>query len=433
MPRTVPTPPRSPADTELGSGIGAYVRLLAHQPARDPFLAALVARLPIAMAPIGILLLVQSERGTYSLAGVVTGAYAIGSAVGTPCWGRLMDRFGQVRVLLPTALASASLLAALAVATVVTGTPTLLIALAGLAGFSYPPVSPAIRASWRTVFTGEESRRVAFALDATSVELIFVGGPLLLSILLALTTPVVPLLVTAAAMAAGTLAYCRTGAARHSRPTGVDGLPRRPAGRREGAPRSAATAAGVGSLLLVMVALSVGFGQLDTSMAATAGVLLGGTDRVGLLFAAIAGGSTVGGLVYGARRWPFDERRAVPVLMTIFAVLLGAMAVLMSRSTVPLGLVVPLLFCTGATVAPTLIMQQSLLDHLAPADRLNEAQSLLTASNTTGAAAGTALAGLLIDFRGLDYSFAGAGFCAALAAVLALASRRRWASALPPT
>jgi hypothetical protein len=42
-----------------------------------------------------------------------------------------------------------------------------------------------------------------------------------------------------------------------------------------------------------------------------------------------------------------------------------------------------LLFLTGLTIAPTLIMQLQLLDHLAPAHRLNEAQAFLSASNTT--------------------------------------------------
>jgi predicted MFS family arabinose efflux permease len=193
--------------------------------------------------------------------------------------------------------------------------------------------------------------------------------------------------------------------------------------------RTAVTATGVGALLLVMLAMSVGFGQLDTSMAATAEVLLGGTERVGLLFAAIAGGSTVGGLVFGTRSWPFDERHAVTFLLTLFAVLLGLMAVLMAIPDVTLWLVFPLLFVTGLTIAPTLIMQQSLLDHLAPADRLNEAQAFLSAANTTGAAAGTALAGLLIDYSGLGWSFGGAAIAAGLAAALAAASQSHWRTA----
>jgi MFS family permease len=380
-----------------------------------------------------MLLLVQNQRGAYSIAGFVTGAFAVGSAAGTPLWGRLMDRHGQVRVLLPTSLASAGLLVALALATVWDGSTSLLIALSACAGLSYPPMSPALRAAWRVIFPDPESRRVAFALDATSIELIFVGGPLLLSVLLALTVPVVPLLVTAGLMAGGGIAYCRTDAARRSRPQGDD-LLRLNRGAVDAASgnasaRTAVTASGVGALLLVMLALSIGFGQLDTSMAATAGALLGGTSHVGLLFAAIAGGSTVGGLVFGSRRWPFDERQAVPVLLTVFAVLLSVMAVLMSLPHATLWVVFPLLFVTGCTIAPTLIMQQGLLDHLAPHHRLNEAQAFLSASNTTGAAAGTALSGLLIDFHGLDWSFGGAAIAAALAAGLATLSQSHWRSA----
>lgn len=411
----------------LGTGVGAYLRLLRHRPARGPFLAAMVARLPLSMAPLGILLLVQGERGTYSLAGLVTGAYAVGSALGTPLWGRLMDRFGQVRVLVPTALASASLMMALAVATVSNGPPpVVLVVLAVLSGFGYPPMSPALRAAMRTVFPDRESRRVAFALDATSVELVFVGGPLLLSLLLAVSPPVVPLLATAAAMAGGTVAYCRTDAARRSRPVPAPQGSKGSGRNAVPGPRSAVTAAGVGAMLLAMLALSIGFGQLDTSMAATAGELLGSTEKVGLLFLAIAGGSTAGGLVFGSRTWSFDERQAVPVLLVVFTVMLVAIAALMTLPAPPLWALFPLLVLTGGTIAPILIMQQALLDHLAPAHRLNEAQAFLSAANTTGAAAGTAVAGVLIDYRGLDFSFGGAAAGAAAAALVALLSQSRW-------
>ena len=439
----------------IGSGLRAYLRLLRYGPAARPFLAALVARLPMVMAPLGILLLVQNDRGAYSLAGFVTGAYAVGCAAGTPLWGRLMDRFGQPTVLLPTSLASSAMLVALALATVSGAGTAVLVTLAAGTGLAYPPISPALRTAWRVIFADPASRRVAFALDATSVELIFVGGPLLLSVLLAVTAPVIPLLVTAALMSGGGVAYCLTRAARNSiplRPTAGEpaplpsrgtglSVPGGPAGEdgiggeteatsgHASAPssgRTAVTATGVGALLLVMLALSVGFGQLDTSMAATAGALLGGTEHVGLLFAAIAGGSTVGGLAFGARSWPFDERQAVPVLLTLFALLLGAMAVLMAIPHPSLWLVFPLLFVTGGTIAPTLIMQQSLLDHLAPAHQRNEAQAFLSASNTTGAAAGTAMAGLLIDFHGLGWSFAGAAIAAGIAAAVALVNRAHW-------
>ena len=70
-------------------------------------------------------------------------------------------------------------------------------------------------------------------------------------------------------------------------------------------------------------------------------------------------------------------------------------------------------------------MQQTLLDRISPAARLNEAQALLSASNTTGAAIGTAIAGVVIDLAGVSWSFAGAAAGVLVAAVIAWLGQRR--------
>lgn len=429
------TSPTSLPPGELGTGVTAYLRLLSYPPASIPFLTAVLARLSISMAPLGLLLLVESVRNAYATAGLVTGAFAVGCALGTPLWGRMMDRFGQVRTLLPTALTSASFLAAAALATVGGAPIWLVIVFAGIAGLSYPPVSPAIRAGWRVIFPNPASRRVAFALDATAVELLFVGGPLLLSGLLWLTAPVVPLLVTAGCMVIGAVGYCRTAAARRSRPMQV----KTPAAERQGMNagagsepqyRSALMVPGVAMTLLVVVGLSVGFGQLDTSLAAAAEVLLGSNEKLGIMFAAIAGGSGVGGLLYGSRDWPLAEHRRMPIVAGAFATQLVVISLLMATGAPPLWVLLPLLFSTGLTIAPVLIMLQSMVDRLTPASRLNEAQSMFSAVNMTGAAIGTAVAGLVIDHQGVTWSFAGAALGVGCCALASLISQRRWTEIL---
>src|SRR5918993_3450145 len=138
-------PPRTAGaevtDVQLGTGVRAYGRLLRHGPASRPFAFAALARLTLAMVPLGILILVEQERQAYAIAGVVSGAYAIGAAVGTPVWGRLMDRYGQVAVLLPTTITSAALLVGLALATVSGAPDRALIAIAAGVGLSYPAIS----------------------------------------------------------------------------------------------------------------------------------------------------------------------------------------------------------------------------------------------------------------------------------------------------
>ena len=268
------------------------------------------------------------------------------------------------------------------------------------------------------------ARRVAFALDATSVELAFVCGPLLLSALLLLGGSSLPLLVTAGLLAVGGVGYCLTGVARRANAKTQQAAAGHDASTAPSGPRTALTAAGVPVVLAVMLVISIGFGQLDTSMAGTADLALGSTERVGILFAAIAGGSTLGGLAYGSRSWSLSERQAVPRLLAVFATLLTVLAVLLATGTTSLLVLLPVLFLTGLTVAPTLIMQQALLDQLVPPARLNEAQAFLSASNTAGAALGTAIAGVVIDMAGLSWSFGGAALGIGAAALVARLSRR---------
>jgi MFS family permease len=411
-------------DVQVGTGVRAYGRLLRHGPASRPFAFAALARLTLAMIPLGILILVEHERQAYAVAGMVSGAYAIGAAVGTPVWGRLMDRYGQVPVLLPTSATSAALLIGLALATTSGAPEYALIAIAATVGLSYQAISPALRSSFRIVLPDPRARRVAFALDATSVELAFVCGPLLLSAMLLPGLPLLPLMVTAGLLAGGGLAYCATGVARRA----SSEVQRAASGHNPettaAGTRTALASTGVVAVLTVMLMLSVGFGQLDTSMAATADLALGGSERVGILFGAIAGGSTLGGLAFGAWSWRHDESRAVPILLCVFGLFLMLLAGLLSAGAVSLLILLPVLFLTGLTIAPTLIMQQGVLDHLAPPHRLNEAQAFLSASNTVGAAVGTAIAGIVIDGAGLPWSFGGAALGVLCAAGVALLNRR---------
>jgi predicted MFS family arabinose efflux permease len=73
-------------------------------------------------------------------------------------------------------------------------------------------------------------------------------------------------------------------------------------------------------------------------------------------------------------------------------------------------------------------MVNKILDALAPAHRVNESQSWLSAASTTGAATGTAIAGLVIDAAGVPWGFAGAAAAVAVTCMIAVASQRTWRS-----
>src|SRR4051812_19198691 len=62
-------------------------------------MSGLVARLPISMVSLGIVVLVSTRTGSYSLAGSVSAAYLVAGAAFAVLQARLIDRLGQSRVL----------------------------------------------------------------------------------------------------------------------------------------------------------------------------------------------------------------------------------------------------------------------------------------------------------------------------------------------
>ncbi|MFD0663837.1 hypothetical protein [Thermocatellispora tengchongensis] len=67
-------------------------------------LGTLVGRLPTGMAALAISLVLREAGAAYGFVGFAAGTYAVASAAGGPVLGRLVDRLGQTRVLLPSAV-----------------------------------------------------------------------------------------------------------------------------------------------------------------------------------------------------------------------------------------------------------------------------------------------------------------------------------------
>lgn len=385
----------------------------------------MVARLSYPMFPLGTVLLVSDVRGSYRDAGLVTAAFALGTAATTPFLGRTMDRLGLTRVLVPCGLASGASMAAGALCAAADAPLAVLLVLALGTGLVFPPVSPAMRAVWKVALPGEQLQRAGYALDAVAVETIFVGGPLLLSILVVRTPRAVPLLVTGVLLGVGAVVMALAPAARGWRPAAsTAGAGPATGGHR----RTILRVPGIALLLLVLVGLAVAFGAIDTSIAATAREVLHDQSKLGLLYLALAGGSAVGGLVYGAYAPRRHEQRRLPVSLAVLAVGLVLVALLQRADPPPLAGLYGLLLATGLCISPTLIMAANLVDAFAPADRGNEAQAWLSTSLTAGSAAGTALAGALIDAHGVTASFGCAAAACAGGAATALVAQRRWAA-----
>src|SRR5215207_7682241 len=96
--------------------LSAYRRILAVPGGLLFSATGLVARLPISMQTLGIVLLVVGVTGSYGLAGALAGTTTIANAVAAIMQGRYLDRLGQSRVLPPLILTWGLALAVLVVA-----------------------------------------------------------------------------------------------------------------------------------------------------------------------------------------------------------------------------------------------------------------------------------------------------------------------------
>ena len=145
--------------------------------------AGIIGRMPMSMYGLGTVLLISAGTGRYGLAGSVSAAGAIGGAVCAPQLGRLVDRLGQHRVLVPVCVTFALSVAGL-VAAVTLRAPDWTLFLCGIAGgATMPQTGPMARARWSVLLAGSPRLHTAFSVESVADELCFVVGPAAVTLL----------------------------------------------------------------------------------------------------------------------------------------------------------------------------------------------------------------------------------------------------------
>jgi MFS family permease len=360
--------------------LGQYRRVLDAPHVRGLVLSSVLARIPLGIAAIALVLFVQHATGSYGVAGAVTAVYAGSSAVLAIVMARWIDRRGQTLVLL-CALAVATAGMASLIGLGLSGAPGWALALCAPAVGALPPITGSLRALWPTLVDADELP-TAYTLDAICMELSFFVGPLLTGLLVALFSPQLPLIVGIVLLNVGTLRFALSPASRRWR-----GDPTR-------APRLAGALVSPGLRTLLLGSLGVGtcFGTLEVGLAAY-GNEQGITGLAGLLVALQALGSAVAGLWYGANAERLGSRvRGLLILLIALPISVALLALAPSLTAV-----VPLALLSGCVIAPLTTAQNLLAGALAPRGAVTEAFTWLTTATVVGVATGNAAGGALVD------------------------------------
>jgi MFS family permease len=368
-------------------------------------------------------LLISAGTGQYGLAGSVSAAGALGGAVCAPRFGRLIDRVGQHRVLVPQCLIFALAVGGL-VAAVELHAPAWTLFLFGMTGgATIPQTGPMARARWSALLAGSPRLHTAFSIESVADELCFVVGPAAVTLLATQVHPAAGVGTAVFLALTGSLWFASQRSTEPPVVARAGGRPGFPGVLRRGQRRPLA-APGLPVLVPAFVFLGMMFVTVDLSTVAFAS-RFGHKALAGLVLGCYALGSGTGGLWYGSRTWraPVSRRMAVTLSVT-------AAGVCTFWAMPNLAVLAVVIYLSGMTIAPTLISGFSLLEEQALPGRSTEAMTWLSTGISVGVACGAAATGFVLDAFGPRWGYAFAAACGVTSAVIYLCGQRRAAG--PP-
>ncbi|POA31510.1 MULTISPECIES: MFS transporter [unclassified Pseudomonas] len=350
-------------------------------------LAGMVARMPISMTGIGLITMLSQLQGGYGLAGSVAATFALATAFCAPQVSRMVDRFGQGRVLPVSALVGGCALLLLLLCTRLQAPNWTLFVFAALAG-CMPNMSAMVRARWTELYRGQPQLQTAYALESVLDEVCFIVGPPLSVGLCVVVFPEAGPLVALLMLAIGVSAFVLQRSTEPSvHPHDAD------------QPGSVVGSGDIRLLMLLMGAMGTIVGVVDVVSVAFA-QQQGQPAAASIVLSVYAIGSCLAGLAFGALKPNVPLPRLF--LYGGVATALTTLPLLLAGNILGLSLAV---FVAGLFFAPTLIVAMGLVERIVPPAKLTEGLTWLITGLSIGVAIGAAGSGWLVDAFGARSGF----------------------------
>ncbi len=259
-----------------------YSQVLSNKSGQYLLISSFPARLAYGMISLSIFFKVQQSTGSIAIAGLATGVNGITGATTAGLRGTLIDKFGMKIPLRFFAPGYALLILLFSTGS----TKTELVLFAGLLGFSAPPINLSIRPLWK-VTVPKEQIRTAYAIDTAVMNSVGVFGPLVATTVSLNYSPQISLRICSILILVG-------GAALSMSPQLKKWKPEKKSSSDLAVWRTPA----MQLLMCEGVFIGLGLGAFDIAIPAFT-TLENIAGRTGVIFAIMAAGNVIGGLVAG--------------------------------------------------------------------------------------------------------------------------------------
>ena len=347
---------------------------------------------------LAITLLMKEVAGSYSAAGLaLAGAFAIMTVTAAPT-GRLVDRLGQTRVIVPITLISCAGLAALALAAW-EGAPTWVLTVLIMVSAVFPPISACQRTVLADTFDGSQ-RQTVFALESILQETIWTAGPLVGTLALVVGGPIAMVWAMVILQLVGALSFALSPLSRAKGPSTH--------------PRSGTVLRhpGIVTVLVLAGLAAISFSQFEITLVAFT-AHLGSANFAGVAMALWAIGSAVGGFTAGT----IHSTAPIATRLTVLAALCG-IGFLPASFSPNVWTLAAASFIAGLAIAPLLATIYESIGQIAAPGTETETFSWLNVAFPIGFSISAPIAGFLADGPGPRVGAATSGIAVLLGAVL---------------